>query len=181
MSDGRRRGYAGYLDRLNPVTREAVNQFYGGDPADMGYDPNNPYGNISPYRYSNYDAEDNPGDKLYADLIRAQLADYMGRFSPVEEYLAGQITATGTGQLEADLERTREAVIGARENVTGQQARARGRYGLSAVPASARRANQTVSTLVGGLNTTRQRDADRQEALLTGGLGSIGEKARNIG
>ena len=86
MSDGRRRGYAGDLDRLNPVTREAVNQFYGGDPADIGYDPNNPYGNISPYRYSNYEAEDNPGDKLYADLIRAHLADYMGRFSPVEEY-----------------------------------------------------------------------------------------------
>ena len=181
MSNIRPRSDPGFLGRLNPDTRRAVEEFYGGDPYFMGGDPDNPYGNINPYAYSNYSAEDNPGDKLYADLIRAQLDDYLTRFSPVEEYLAGEITATGTGQLEADLERTRDAVLTARENVTGQQARARGRYGLTAIPASARRANQTVSTLVGGLNTTRQRDADRQEALLTGGLGSIGEKARNIG
>jgi hypothetical protein len=55
---------------LGGDSADAVSRFYG-----MGqygsYDPNNPYSNI---RSSGYG--DNPGDDLYADLIRAQTRDY---------------------------------------------------------------------------------------------------------
>ena len=58
-----------YIQMLSGESGDAVSQFYG-----MGgygsYDPNNPYSNI---RSSGYG--DNPGDDLYADLIRAQTRD----------------------------------------------------------------------------------------------------------
>ena len=96
-------------------------------------------------------------------------------------FLAGQITATGTNQLGNDLARTREAVLGASQNVYGQQQRNMQRYGFSGAPQSTASRNATVGTLVGGLNLTRQRDADRRNALLVGGLGDLGAKARSTG
>ena len=164
-----------FLEQL--LNRQDVSSFYGNAP----YDRNNPYANLNPYGYSGMSAEDNPGDKLYAQLTRMQLQDYQQRFAPVEDFLAGQITATGTGQLEADLERTRGAVIEGSDNVRGQSNRFRERYGLSAAPRSIGDANATASAMVGGLNMTRARDSDRQQALLTGGLGAIGQQARNAG
>ena len=159
-----------YLNMLDGDTAQQVAQFY-----------NRPAGYVDPYRYSHLGAEDMPGDKLYADLIRAQLQDYLTRFQPVEDFLAGQITATGTAQLGADLERTRGAVLGAGENIYGQQQRSMERYGLSGSPQSTASKNATVGTLIGDLNLTRQRDADRRNALLVGGLGDLGAKARSTG
>ena len=161
-----------YLESLDPDTRETVRGFYGQANRGSGY--------VDPYKYSGMDPEDMPGDRLYADIIRAQLDDYLNRFAPVEDMLFSQITDTGTAQLGADLERTRGAVLQAGENVQGQRARAMQRYGLSAPARSTRQANDTVGALVGGLNMTRMRDADRQEALLTGGVGALSAKARNI-
>jgi len=163
-----------FLSMLGGDTAQQVSQFYG---RPGGTNP----GYVDPYRYSHLSAEDMPGDKLYADLVRAQLQDYLTRFQPVEDFLAGQITATGTNQLGNDLARTREAVLGASQNVYGQQQRNMQRYGFSGAPQSTASRNSTVGTLVGGLNLTRQRDADRRNALLVGGLGDLGAKARSTG
>lgn len=161
-----------YLAMLDPGTRSHVMGFYGANRGGgSGY--------IDPYRYSGMSAEDMPGDRLYADIIRAQLDDYTTRFAPVEDFLFSQITPTGTNQLGNDLARTREAILGGAENVQGQRARAMQRYGLSTPRRTTRQANDTVGALVGGLNMTRMRDADRQEALLTGGVGALSAKARN--
>ena len=165
-----------FLNMLGGENAQQVSQFYN-----RPYGGNQYPGYVDPFKYSGLSPEDMPGDKLYADLIRAQLQDYLTRFQPVEDFLAGQITETGTGQLEADLERTREAVLRGRQNVSGQARRARERYGLAATPVNAGRSNAMVGTLVGGLNMTRQRDADRRNALLVGGLGDIGAKARSTG
>jgi hypothetical protein len=185
--------YIEWLASLPEETAEQVGTFYNtptgqyGGPWDQGgrqqtpYDPNNPYGHINPYAYSGMDREDNPADRLLAQLTRAQLRDYQERFQPAENFLAANITQTGTAQLEADLERTRGSVIQGRDNVRGQSDRFRERYGLSALGASTGAANATASSMVGGLNMTRSRDSDRQNALLTGGLGAIGQNARNIG
>jgi len=169
-----------YLASLGMETAEEVAQFYGRRGRGYGgyYGGSQDPGYIYPYGYRGLSREDMPGDRLYADLIRAQLQDYLQRFAPVEDFLASNITATGTGQLEADLERTRESVLSGRQNVTGQQRRSRERYGLTAAPVTAERSNSMVGTLVGGLNLTRQRDADRRNALLIGGLGEVGAKAR---
>jgi hypothetical protein len=165
--------FAEYLQSLNPDTASQVGSFFG-------YSAGNPYAAINPNKYNYMKKEDNPGDKLYADLIRAQTQDYNQRFAPIENFMAGQITATGTKSLGADLDRTRSNVGTAITNVQGQQDRNMGRMGLQG---TSNMANSTtaVGGLVGGLNDTRLRDADRRQSLLSGSLSGISQKARSTG
>lgn len=168
--------FENYLSMLNPQTRMEVGNFYGANMeiTNSGY---NPYASINPNAYNNVDRKEQPADQLYADLIRAQTQDYLTRFAPVEDYMAGQITATGTKALEGDLTRTRGAVLGADANIQAQQARSMSRMGLNYNQGSANNTG-TVSALVGGLNDTRMRDADRRNAILSGNLGALSQKAR---
>jgi hypothetical protein len=176
-----------YLDRLQQsgnVGFQQVQDFffpnpestYRGVPTYAG-GMGNAYSNINPYRYSGMDPKDNPGDQLFADLIRAQTQDYMTRFAPVENFLASEITATGTKSLEGDLQRTRDAVATSSANVQGTMNRDAARYGVDAQQLDN---NTMTSALVGGLNATRMRDADRRLALL-GGMGGITSKAQQVG
>ena len=176
-----------YLDALDPKTNQEVRDFFFPNPGE-------PYRGVPTYSGSNFNAysdidvdayndlkpSKNPGDKLYADLIRAQTEDYIRRYAPVENFLANEITATGTGALQGDLERTRQAVLGADQNVQGMQQRSMNRMGLSYAP-SVNEGQSMVGTLVGGLNDTRLRDQDRRQALLTGSLSGISQKARSTG
>ena len=167
------------LAYANPNVAAEVENFYfpnqdgpnRGVPTYTGAN-SNVYANINPNRYAGLSAEDFGGDKLYADLIRAQTQDYLPRFAPVENFLASEITATGTKALEGDLARTRQAVLGASQNVQGMRDRSLSRFGLSTAPSNTNNMN-TVGTLVGGLNETRLRDQDRREQLLSGGLGGV--------
>lgn len=191
-----------YMMMLPPEMQSAVDNFYnptqqssqGGLPGLAGrlfpgagynamdvnatYNPNNPYANINPYRYAGMDPKEGPGDRLLADLIRAQTRDYQTRFAPIENMLAASITRTGTTFLPQDLERTRSAITGAAQNVQGMSDRAANRLGVQGAQMDQ---NNTTSTLVGGLNETRARDSDRRLQLLTGGLSGITQSARNIG
>ena len=152
---------------------------YGPGPANaMSYNPSNPYSGINPYAYSYMDPKEGPGDRLLADLIRAQTRDYQTRFAPIENMLAASITRTGTAFLPQDLERTRSSITGAAQNVQGMSDRAANRLGVQGAQMDQ---NNTTSTLVGGLNETRARDSDRRLQLLTGGLSGITQSARNIG
>jgi hypothetical protein len=175
-----------YFQMLSGESADAVNQFFGpsgysgynsGGYYGSSYDPNNPYANLNPYKYS---GQDDSGDKLYADLIRAQTRDYNQRFAPLENFMAGQITATGTKSLGDDLARTRSSTAGAVANVQGQQGRSMGRMGLTN---TSNIANSTtaVGGLVGGLNDTRLRDSDRRTAILSGSMSGISQKARSTG
>lgn len=159
--------FQAYMMALNPDAASAVRSTYG-----------NPYSQIDPYAYSGMGRDENPGDKLYADLVRAQTQDYLNRFAPVEDELVNSITPTGTTALPGDLERTREAVLGAGMNVQGQQNRSMERlgiYGNSGIGTSM----DTVGALVGGLNDTRLRDSDRRMQLLTGVGGAVAQRARS--
>lgn len=175
-----------YLQRLNPESASAVEQFFQTPERDSSGVPQyggsgtNAYSGINPYRYSNVDPEDNPADQLYADLIRAQTRDYNTRFAPLENFLASEITATGTKSLAGDMTRTQNAVVGAGKNVQGQQRRSAGRYGLDSQASVGSGASQ-MSALVGGLNDTKMRDIDRRQSLLTGSLSGISQKARGTG
>lgn len=164
-----------YLQMLDPSTAGEVAGFYGYGGGNS-YDASNPYANINPYGYGG----DTPGDDLYADLIRAQTRDYNERFAPIENFMAGQITATGTKSLGDDLARTRSSTAGAVTNVQGQQNRSMGRMGLSN---NSNIANSTtaVGSLVGGLNDTRLRDSDRRNSILSGSMSGISQKARGTG
>ena len=159
--------------------------FPSDDPANRGVpeftgSSANVYAGLNPNAYAYSQPEDLGGDKLYADLIRAQTRDYMTRYAPVESFLASEITSTGTKALAGDMRRTREAVIGASGNVEGQLSRGMERYGLTRTPSSQNNMN-TASTLVGGLNATRAADSDRRTQLLTGSLSGISQKAAAIG
>jgi len=167
------RGMKDYMMQLSERSAYEVGNFYG-------YSAGNPYAAINPNKYNYMKKKDMPGDKLYADLIRAQTQDYNQRFAPIENFMAGQITATGTKSLGADLDRTRSNVGTAITNVQGQQDRNMGRMGLQG---TTNMANSTtaVGGLVGGLNDTRLRDADRRQSLLSGSLSGISQKARSTG
>ena len=165
--------YANFIANLSPDVSQQVAAFYGTEDY-------NAYSNINPNKYAGMSTKDNPGDRLYADLIRAQTSDYNQRFAPVENFMAGQITATGTKSLAGDLANTRSNMGSAVTNVQGQQNRDMGRMGLQG---SSNVANSTtaVGGLVGGLNDTRLRDSDRRQSLLSGSLSGISQKARSTG
>jgi len=165
-----------YLSMLNPEVAGAVGNFYQ-MPA---YNNSNPYAQINPYRYSGMKPEDQPGDQLYADLIRAQTRDYNQRFAPIENFMAGQITATGTRSLAGDIANTRSNMASAVTNVQGQQNRYMARMGLRNT-GNVANSTTAVGGLVGGLNDTRLRDADRRQSILSGSLSGISQKARSTG
>ena len=161
-----------YIQMLGSDSSDAVSQFYG-----MGnYNQSNPYANLR----TNAGYGDNAGDDLYADLIRAQTRDYNQRFAPIENFMAGQITATGTKSLGDDLARTRSSSLGAVANVQGQQNRSMGRMGL-ANTSNIANSTTAVGGLVGGLNDTRLRDTDRRNSILSGSMSGISQKARSTG
>jgi len=175
-----------YGDQNSQQVRDVENFYFpSDDPANRGvpeYSGSNynAYSGINPYAYSGSRPEDMGGDKLYADLIRAQTRDYMTRYAPVENFLASEITATGTKALAGDLGRTRSAVTGAANKIQGMQSRGMERFGLSNAPSNQNQMS-TVGTLVGGLNDTRARDSDRREALISGSFGGIAQNAAATG
>ena len=171
----------------NSTSIRAVEDFYfpNDDGANRGVptysgSSYNAYSGINPNAYANSRPEDMGGDKLYADLIRAQTNDYMTRYAPVENFLASEITSTGTKALAGDMKRTRQAVVGATNNVQGQQDRGMQRFGLSNAPSNSNNMS-SVGTLVGGLNSTRAADSDRRTELLTGTIGGITQRAAATG
>lgn len=171
----------GFYETPNPM-QEVEDFFFEGEGEDRGvpqYQGStfNAYANINPSRYTGRDPTDMEGDALYASLIRAQTQDYMTRYAPVENFLASEVTATGTKALAGDLARTRESVLGASQNVQGMQARRMEGYGLTNRGVNAQNQTDTVSTLVGAMNSTRAADSDRRTKILTGGLGGITQKA----
>tara|TARA_B100000780_G_C21117515_1_gene452295 strand:+ start:2484 stop:3005 length:522 start_codon:yes stop_codon:yes gene_type:complete len=165
-----------YMSMLSGETQREVGNFYGMGGYGQSYDPNNPYSGLR----TSAGYGDDAGDDLYADLIRAQTRDYNQRFAPIENFMAGQITATGTKSLGDDLARTRSSSLGAVANVQGQQNRSMGRMGLSN---TSNIANSTtaVGGLVGGLNDTRLRDTDRRNSILSGSMSGVSQKARSTG
>jgi|TARA_R110000737_G_scaffold170170_2_gene196124 hypothetical protein len=170
-----------YYETGGPM-QEVEDFFFEGEGEDRGapqYQGStfNAYQSINPSRYTGRDRTDMEGDALYADLIRAQTQDYMTRYAPVENFLASEVTATGTKALAGDLARTRESVLGAAQNVQGMQTRRMEGYGLTNRGVSAQNQTNTVSTLVGAMNSTRAADSDRRTKILTGGLGGITQKA----
>lgn len=166
--------FEAYMALLNPEVASQVGGFYG---FDYGGGGGNPYANINPNRYNHLGRTKNPGDKLFADLIRAQTRDYQQRFAPVERELVDMITPTGTTALEGDLDRTRQAVMAAGMNVQGQQNRSMERLGIYGDSAIGN-GNDTVGALVGGLNDTRMRDADRRNQVLYGVGSGVAQRAR---
>ena len=146
---------------------------YSGPTGGFGiYNNNNNY--INPNSYMGDDKEG--ASRLFADIISAQTQDYLNRFAPIEDYLAGTITQKGTTFLEGDMARTQAAIREGAQSARDQYTRRFERYGIAGRQLDNSLAE--TSAMVGGMNDTRDRDVDRKIALLGGGLGSIAQKAR---
>ena len=132
-------------------------------------------GRINPNAYLGDDKEG--ASRLFADVIRAQTQDYLTRFAPIEDFLAGTITQKGTTFLEGDMQRTRDAISQGAQSARDQYTRRFERYGVAGRQLDNNLAE--TSAMVGGMNDARDRDVDRKIALLGGGLGSISMKSRS--
>ena len=131
-------------------------------------------GRINPNAYLGDEKEG--ASRLFADVIRAQTQDYLTRFAPIEDFLAGSITQKGTTFLEGDMERTQDAIRQGAQSARDQYTRRFERYGVAGRQLDNNLAE--TSAMVGGMNDARDRDVDRKIALLGGGLGSISMKSR---
>ncbi len=134
-----------------------------------------PPGRINPNAYLGDDKEG--ASRLFADIIRAQTQDYLTRFAPIEDFLAGTITQKGTTFLEGDMQRTQDAIRQGAQSARDQYTRRFERYGVAGRQLDNNLAE--TSAMVGGMNDARDRDVDRKIALLGGGLGSISMKSRS--
>tara|TARA_R100001509_G_scaffold164569_1_gene142695 strand:+ start:12083 stop:12667 length:585 start_codon:yes stop_codon:yes gene_type:complete len=182
------------LGILGPDARQAVSEFYFnedgvptyGDGGQAPVAPNMrgrggfggfgmPPGRINPNAYLGDDKEG--ASRLFADIIRAQTQDYLTRFAPIEDFLAGTITQKGTTFLEGDMQRTQDAIRQGAQSARDQYTRRFERYGVAGRQLDNNLAE--TSAMVGGMNDARDRDVDRKIALLGGGLGSISMKSRS--
>ena len=164
-----------YLQGGSPESSSYIENLGSEVAPNYDYQGSNSYANVNPNAYLGDEKEG--ASRLFADIIRAQTGDYLNRFAPVEDFLANTITPTGTTFLEGDMQRTRSAITGGAASARGQYQRNLSRFGIQG--AGLDNSMDEVSALVGGMNDTRDRDADRQIALLGGGLGAIAPKVRS--
>jgi hypothetical protein len=161
-----RDAYSSYGSPITTGTPSASG-LYGGD---VNYTaPDSPYNSIDPYTYQ-FDQKKG-ASKLSADVIRAQYADYMQRFAPIEDFAVGLLRDRGTADGVYDIARARESITNAGMNLQGQQERAMGRYGLNMTGNNISTSNQVTGATVGGLNAARFADEERRLAMLGGGGG----------
>lgn len=119
---------------------------------------------INPANYSG----DDQASRTAAAIARAQYEDYKNRFVPIRNMLVEEATTGYQDQLDASMNRTRSAVSGAYDRAEGMQRRRLERYGVNAPGADFSRGE--TSSMVGGLNMTRQRSKERKMNLAYGGM-----------
>jgi len=146
----------------------SANGLYGGE---VRFTPSsNAYNAVNPYAYSTNKKDG--AQKLSADVIRAQYADYQNRFAPIEDFAVRAIRPNGTMDGQFDVARSRQAVLDAGANLQGQQQRAMGRYGLQMTAPNIATSNEVTGGVVAGMNQARMADADRRLQMLGGGAGA---------
>ena len=112
-------------------------------------------------------AGDEQASRTAAAVARAQYEDYKRRFVPIRNMLVEEATTGYQDVLKKDLGRTRTAVASAYDSAEGQNKRKFERYGVNTNIDT----NQDETTsMVGGLNLTRQRSKERKMALAYGGM-----------
>lgn len=139
---------------------------YGGD---VNYQANgSAYNEINPGLYLT--DKKHGASNLSAAVQRAQYADYLSRFAPVEDYAVKSLTNNGknTADLQFDLNRAKATAVGAGINMQGQQERAMGRYGLQYKGPNIAESKETTGSAVAAMNQARLADESRALSLLGG-------------
>lgn len=154
----------------NTITTGEGGGLYGGN---VSYNPaSSAYGSINP---SNYLMDKKEGaSNLSAAVTRAQYQDYLNRFTPVENYLVGQVDGRNTKDLGFDVARANQSVMNAGVNMQGQQQRSMGRYGLQYSGPSIANSNDITGGRVAAMNQARMADEERALSLMSGSGQSAG-------
>jgi len=163
---------------MSDTLRETIERLYGqssgaytgSNPQSIGagsYDYQSP--NSQPYLLNPgaYRGDDQ-ASRTAAAIARAQFEDYKNRFVPIRNMLVEEATTGYQDQLDASLDRTRSAIGNSFDRSEGMQRRRLERYGVNAPQADFSRSE--TSSMVGGLNITRQRSKERKMNLAYGGM-----------
>ena len=112
-------------------------------------------------------------------LTRSQWADYVSRFSPIENQLMGMTTYNSPGLVSSEIAKGVEIADNASATATGMRAMNRSQYGLTPRAGQqaleARQDNLTRSTaVVDAANRIRQSLIDRNRAIASGTIPNAG-------
>ena len=151
--------------------RDTRNQYYGNQgstyysPGSSNYQP--PTGSPFMINSSMYSG-DEQASRTAAAIARAQYEDYKRRFIPIRNMLVSEVTTNYDDMLDQEMGRTRSAVTSGFDRAEGSQRRRLERYGVNSPGTNFNQAE--TSSMVGGLNLTRQRSKERKMNLAFGGM-----------
>jgi len=129
---------------------------------------------VDPYRTGDQAAQD-----TLADLYEAEYQDYLNRFFPVQRQMISEVTDQFPGLRQEEITRAQQSVARAYANISGQQRRRMGGFGLRQSENFYRDLERSqVSATVAARNLAAQRADERRMELMSGNIGgALGNRA----
>lgn len=122
---------------------------------------------------------DTAAQDTLAELYEAEYRDYLNRFFPVQQQLISEVTDLYPGLRQEEITRAQQSVARAYANVSGQQRRRLGGFGLRESENFYRDLERSqVSATVAARNLAAQRADERRMELMSGNIGgALGTRA----
>jgi hypothetical protein len=129
---------------------------------------------VDPYR-----SGDQAAQETLADLYEAEYADYLNRFLPVQQQLISEVTDQYPGLRQEEVSRAQQSVARAYANISGQQRRRMGGFGLRESESFYKDLERSqTSATVAARNLAAQRADERRMELMSGNVGgALGTRA----
>ncbi len=163
MADPMTNFYQGSSLGIMPQTR--MSEDFG-----RGYTP---IQTTSPFYVDPFRTGDTAAQDTLAELYEAEFQDYLSRFFPVERDLISQMTTDFGGLQQEEISRAQQAVARQYANLSGQERRRMGGFGLRETENFYRDLERSqTSATVAARNMARMRSEERRTQILSGGLGS---------
>lgn len=140
----------------------------------LDYNPQTGQYFVDPYRTGDQAAQD-----TLADLYEAEYQDYLNRFFPVQQQMISEVTDQFPGLRQEEITRAQQSVARAYANISGQQRRRMGGFGLRQSENFYRDLERSqVSATVAARNLAAQRADERRMELMSGNIGgALGNRA----
>tara|TARA_R100000278_G_scaffold123181_1_gene111720 strand:+ start:1992 stop:2528 length:537 start_codon:yes stop_codon:yes gene_type:complete len=169
MADPMTNFYQGASLGLMPQTR--MSEDFG-----RGYTP---IQTTSPFFVDPYRTGDQAAQDTLADLYEAEYQDYLNRFFPVQRQMISEVTDQFPGLRQEEITRAQQSVARAYANISGQQRRRMGGFGLRQSENFYRDLERSqVSATVAARNLAAQRADERRMELMSGNIGgALGNRA----
>lgn len=138
-----------------------------------------PIQTTSPFFVDPYRTGDTAAQDTLAELYEAEYQDYLNRFFPVQQQLISEVTDQFPGLRQEEITRAQQSVAKAYANISGQQRRRMGGFGLRQSENFYRDLERSqVSATVAARNLAAQRADERRMELMSGNIGgALGTRA----